>query len=44
MQRMNEEKLPKKNWNVSTWKKKKKVNTTEFLDAGNNNWNEREGN
>ena len=33
---------------VFTWKKKKKKKKTEktskFVDAGSNNWNEREGN
>ena len=30
---------------MSTWKKKKKKKkTSKFVDAGNNNWNEREGN
>ena len=27
---------------VYTWKKKKKGKTSKFVDAGSNNWNERE--
>ena len=31
---------------ASTWKKKKKkqAKTSKFVDAGSNNWNERDGN
>ena len=40
---MNEERLPQKLWDFLQLEEKYK-DFLEFLDAGSNNWNEREGN
>ena len=50
MRRMNEEKLPKKIWNGVCLEEedeeedKEEKEEVKFMDAGSNNWDEREGN
>ena len=49
VRRMNEERQfrkRKKNGMMSAWRRrrKKKAKTSKFVDAGSNNWKEREGN
>jgi hypothetical protein len=43
VRRMNEERLTNNFGMVSTWKKEK-MKASNFMDAGSNNWNEKEGN